>query len=154
MIDDKKFMRLAIEEALEAGRMGEVPVGAVITDASQKVISSGYNQREESNDPTAHAEVIAIRKAAEKLNSWRLEGCTIYVTLEPCAMCMGAIVLSRIERLVFGAKDPKAGAVVSMYGIGTDEKLNHRVEYTESVLSTECSQILKDFFASLREKPG
>ena len=150
MKEDEKFMRLAIEEALEAGRVGEVPVGAVITDSSNNVISAGYNLREISNDPTAHAEVLAIRKAAEELGSWRLEGCTLYVTLEPCAMCMGAIVLSRIERLVFGAKDEKAGAVVSKYGIGTDNMLNHRVEYTEGVLSRECSEMLKEFFATLR----
>lgn len=150
MTTDEKFIRLAIEEALEAGRMGEVPIGAVITDASQNVISSAHNLREQSNDPTAHAEVLALRKASAKLGSWRLEGCTIYVTLEPCAMCMGAIVLSRVKRLVFGARDPKAGAVVSLYSIGTDEKLNHRVEYTEGVLGKECSDILKKFFSSLR----
>lgn len=150
MIDDKKFIRLAIEQALEAGRMGEVPVGAVITDASQNVISRAHNLREKSNDPTAHAEVLALREASEKLRSWRLEDCTLYVTLEPCAMCMGAIVLSRIKRLVFGARDPKAGAVVSLYSIGTDKTLNHRVEYTEGVLSGECSDVLKDFFMALR----
>lgn len=152
MTTDEKFIRLAIEEALDAGRMGEVPIGAVITDASDKVISSAHNLREKSNDPTAHAEVLALREASAKLGSWRLEGCTMYVTLEPCAMCMGAIVLSRIKRVVFGARDPKAGAVVSLYSIGTDEKLNHRVEYTEGVLSQECSQLLKDFFVALRSR--
>ena len=151
MKEDEKFMRLAIEKALEAGRLGEVPVGAVIADSSERVISSGYNLRETTNDPTAHAETVAIRKAAEHLGSWRLDGCTIYVTLEPCAMCMGAIVLSRIERLVFGARDPKAGAVVSIYEIGTDEKLNHTVEYTEGVLEHDSARILKEFFSSLRE---
>lgn len=150
MKDDEKFMRLAIEEALEAGRLGEVPIGAVITDGSDKVISSGYNLRETTNDPTAHAEVVAIKKASQNINSWRLEGCTLYVTIEPCVMCIGAIVLSRISRLVFGARDPKAGAVVSLYKIGIDDTLNHKVEYTEGVCEKECSRLLTEFFADLR----
>lgn len=150
MKDDEKFMRLAIEEALEAGRLGEVPIGAVITDSSDKVISSGHNLRETASDPTAHAEVVAIKKASQNINSWRLEGCTLYVTIEPCVMCIGAIVLSRISRLVFGARDPKAGAVVSLYKIGTDDALNHKVEYTEGVCEKDCSRLLKRFFADLR----
>lgn len=152
MTDDEKFMRLAIEQGETAGRLGEVPIGAVITDRSDKVISTGYNLRETSNDPTAHAEVVAIRKASEEINSWRLEGCTIYVTIEPCVMCMGAIVLSRVSRLVFGARDPKAGAVVSLYNIGDDSKLNHSIEYKEGVCGAECSRLLKEFFAALRKR--
>ena len=152
MTDDEKFMRLAIEQGEIAGRLGEVPVGAVITDPSNKVISSGYNLRETTNDPTAHAEVVAIKKAAEKISSWRLEGSSLYVTIEPCVMCVGAIVLSRISRLVFGARDPKAGAVLSIYNIGTDNKLNHTIEYKEGVCREECSRLLKEFFSTLRKR--
>lgn len=148
--NDIKFMLLAIEQAQLAGSIGEVPIGAVITDQYNNLISSGYNLRESSQDPTAHAEVIAIRNASEKLGSWRMEGTTLYVTLEPCAMCIGAIVLARIDRLVFGARDPKAGAVYSVFNIGTDTKLNHSVEVREGVLETECSALLKDFFSKLR----
>ena len=153
MKDDEKFMRLAIEQAEIAGRLGEVPIGAVITDSSGKVISSGYNLRETSNDPTAHAEVVAIKKASRNMNSWRLEGCTLYVTVEPCVMCIGAIVLSRINRLVFGTRDPKAGAVLSLYKIGTDDTLNHKVDCTEGVYAQECSSLLREFFAALRVRP-
>jgi tRNA(adenine34) deaminase len=149
--DDEKFMRLAIEQAQIAGRIGEVPIGAVITDGRDIIVSSGYNLRESGNDPTAHAEVIAIRKAGEVFGSWRLEGATIYVTIEPCLMCMGAIILARIGRLVFGARDPKAGAVFSVYDIGNDRRLNHTVEVTEGVCTEECSSLLKDFFKTLRK---
>jgi len=148
--NDRKFMLLAIEQAQLAGSIGEVPIGAVITDQNNNLISSGYNLRESSQDPTAHAEVIAIRNASDKLGSWRMEGTTLYVTLEPCAMCIGAIVLARIDRLVFGARDPKAGAVYSVFNIGTDTKLNHSIEVREGVLETECSALLKDFFSKLR----
>jgi tRNA(adenine34) deaminase len=148
--NDTKFMLLAIEQAHLAGSIGEVPIGAVITDQNNNLISSGHNLRETSQDPTAHAEIIAIRKASEKLGSWRMEGTTLYVTVEPCAMCIGAIVLARIDRLVFGARDPKAGAVYSVFNIGTDTKLNHSVEVREGVLETECSALLKDFFSKIR----
>ncbi len=148
--NDRKFMLLAIEQAQLARSIGEVPIGAVITDQNNNLISSGYNLRETSQDPTAHAEVIAIRNASEKLGSWRMEKTTLYVTLEPCAMCIGAIVLARIDSLVFGARDPKAGAVYSVFNIGTDTKLNHSVEVREGVLETECSALLKDFFSKLR----
>ena len=148
--NDRKFMLLAIEQAQLARSIGEVPIGAVITDQNNNLISSGYNLRETSQDPTAHAEVIAIRNASEKLGSWRMEKTTLYVTLEPCAMCIGAIVLARIDRLVYGARDPKAGAVYSVFNIGTDTKLNHSVEVREGVLETECSALLKDFFSKLR----
>ncbi len=131
--------------------MGEVPVGAVITDSSDKIVSTGYNLRESGNDPTAHAEVIAIRRAGEALGSWRLEGAALYVTIEPCLMCMGAVILARIGRLVFGARDPKAGAVFSVYDIGNDCRLNHAVEVTEGVCTEECSSLLKDFFKTLRK---
>lgn len=149
--DDEKFMRLAIEQARIAGRMGEVPIGAIITDGRDKIVSSGYNLRESENDPTAHAEVIAIRRAGEVFGSWRLEGATIYVTIEPCLMCMGAIILARIGRLVFGARDTKAGAVFSVYDIGNDRRLNHAVEVTEGVCMEECSSLLKEFFKTLRK---
>jgi tRNA(adenine34) deaminase len=148
---DKKFMLLAIEEAQLAGGIGEVPIGSVITDKDNNIISSGYNLREKNQDPTAHAEIIAIRRASEKLQSWRMDGTTLYVTLEPCAMCIGAIVLARISRLVFGARDTKAGAVYSVYNIGTDNKLNHSVEVIEGVLETQCSDLLKEFFKTLRK---
>jgi tRNA(adenine34) deaminase len=148
---DKKFMLLAIEEAQLAGSIGEVPIGSVITDKDNNIISSGYNLREKNQDPTAHAEIIAIRQASEKLQSWRMNGTTLYVTLEPCAMCIGAIVLARISRLVFGARDTKAGAVYSVYNIGTDNKLNHSVEVIEGVLETQCSDLLKEFFKTLRK---
>lgn len=148
--EDEKYMRLAIEQAEIAGRIGEVPIGAVITDKAGRLISSGHNLRESTNDPTAHAEIIAIKKAGEELSSWRLDGATIYVTIEPCVMCMGAIILARIGRLVYGARDPKAGAVISVYNIGCENKLNHRIEFTEGVCGNECSNLLKDFFRSLR----
>ena len=148
--DDEKFMRLAIEQAQIAGRMGEVPIGAVITDKSGGIVSSGYNLREAANDPTAHAEIIAIKKAGEALGSWRLEGTTIFVTIEPCLMCVGAIILARISRLVFGARDPKAGAVVSVYTIGNDCRLNHKFEVSEGIYMDECSNLIKDFFKTLR----
>lgn len=149
--DDEKFMRLAIEQAQIAGRGGEVPIGAVITDQTGNIISSGYNFREAGNDPTGHAEIIAIRKAGQASGSWRLEGATIYVTIEPCLMCLGAIILARLRRLVFGARDPKAGAVFSVYDIGNDCRLNHTVEITEGVCMEECSNLLKDFFKTLRK---
>ncbi len=151
--NDRKFMLLAIEQAQLAGSIGEVPIGAVITDHNNNLISTGHNLRESSQDPTAHAEIITIRQTSEKLQSWRMEGTTLYVTLEPCAMCIGAIVLARISRLVFGARDPKAGAVYSVYNIGTDNKLNHTVEVVEGVCEAECSNLLKDFFKDLRNKP-
>ena len=149
--EDERFMRLAIEQARIAGRMGEVPIGAVITDGEGKVISSEYNLREAGNDPTGHAEIIAIKKAGEALGSWRLEGSVLYVTIEPCLMCMGAIILARIKRLVFGARDPKAGAVFSVYEIGNDRRLNHAVEVTEGICAGECSALLTDFFKTLRK---
>ncbi len=148
---DRKFMLLAIEQAQLAGSIGEVPIGAIITDKDNNLISSGYNLRESNHDPTAHAEIIAIKNAAKKLNSWRLEGTTLYVTIEPCPMCMGAVVLARINRLVFGARDPKAGSVFSLYNIGTDNKLNHGIEVKEGVCEIECSNLVREFFKALRQ---
>ena len=140
-----------IEQAQIARGIGEVPIGAVIVDKDNALLSSGHNLRETHQDPTAHAEIIAIRKASEKMGSWRMEGTTLYVTLEPCAMCIGAIVLSRISRLVFGARDSKAGAVFSVYNIGVDNKLNHNLEVIEGLFETECSNLLKEFFQTLRQ---
>ncbi len=150
--EDEKFMRLAIQEALKAEGIGEVPIGAVVMGADGKVISRAHNLRETSYDPTAHAEIIAIKKAAKKLKSWRLTGTTLYVTLEPCAMCMGAVILARVKRLVFGARDPKAGAVFSIYNIGVDKKLNHSVEVGEGILGDECARLLKRFFENIRSE--
>jgi len=146
---DEIFMRQALRQAQQAARLGEVPVGAVITHRSQ-VIAQGYNQRETLRDPTAHAEMIALTAAAEFLHSWRLTGCTMYVTLEPCLMCAGAIILARLDRLVYAAADPKAGACESLYNVLDDPRLNHRVAVTAGVLAVEASQLLRDFFATLR----
>lgn len=143
-------MHLAIEEALKAEGIGEVPIGAVIVRENGEIISRAHNLRETSLDPTAHAEIIAIREAAKKLGNWRLANVALYVTLEPCAMCVGAIILSRIKRVIFGARDPKAGAIVSIYNIGVDRRLNHRVEIEEGVLRDECADLLKRFFENLR----
>ena len=147
--DDERFMRLALQEALAAGDDGDVPIGAVVVRAG-RVIGRGHNQREKLNDPTAHAEMIALTAASAFVGSWRLDGCTLYVTLEPCPMCAGAIVLARLERLVFGAVDPKAGACTSLYRIPTDERLNHRVEVTAGVLAEDCKAMLQQFFGRQR----
>jgi tRNA(adenine34) deaminase len=150
-------MAAALKEAEKAARKGEVPVGAVIVSEG-KVIARGHNKRELANDPAAHAEFLAIRAAAKKLKRWRLSGTTLYVTLEPCLMCMGAIILARIPRLVFGALDPKAGACGSLYDISEDLRLNHRVHVTSGVMGAESQEALKNFFRSLRaekrEKKG
>ena len=147
---DEKFMNLALEEARKARFINEVPVGSVITDKDCNVLSKTHNLKESENDPTAHAELLAIRQASRKINSWRLLDATLYVTLEPCVMCMGAIVNSRIKRVVFGARDKKSGGLVSNYGIGFDSSLNHKVKYTEGILEQRCSNILKEFFKTLR----
>jgi len=144
-------MRAALVEARAAHEDGDVPIGAVVVRAG-RIIGRGHNQREKLNDPTAHAETVAISAAAAEVGSWRLENCALYVTLEPCAMCAGAIVLSRMERLVFGAIDPKAGACVSLYKITSDPRLNHRVPHVSGVLGDECAALLRDFFAEQRAK--
>src|SRR3972149_762948 len=146
---DNRYMRLAIEEARIAEENGDVPIGAVIVYKDQ-IIGKAYNQRQQLQDPTAHAEIIALTQAAAFLESWRLNGCTMYVTLEPCPMCAGALVLARIDRLVYGCDDPKTGAVKSLYNIVQDKRLNHRVEVTSGVLADECSQNLQEFFQKRR----
>lgn len=146
---DEHFMRRALQLAQQAVVEDEVPVGALITYRG-RIIASAWNQREQLNDPTAHAEMVAITQAASELQSWRLEDCTLYVTLEPCPMCAGAILQSRIPRLVYGATDPKAGAVDSLYQLLRDPRLNHQVQVTPGVLALETGSILSDFFAAKR----
>lgn len=147
---DISWMREALALADHAATLGEVPVGAVLVDASGARVAEGYNLRETDADPTAHAEILAIRAASKANRSWRLEGHTLYVTLEPCVMCAGALVNARIKRVVWGCDDPKAGACVTLFTIGQDTRLNHRFAMTHGVLETECADRLKRFFASLR----
>jgi len=148
---EDRFMKLAIEQAGIAQENGDVPIGAVIVYKEQ-IIGKAYNQREQLQDPTAHAEIIALTQAAAALENWHLNGCTMYVTLEPCPMCAGALVLSRMDRLVFGCADPKTGACGSIYNIVQDNRLNHRLEITTGVLANECSALLQEFFAHRREE--
>jgi len=147
--NDQRFVKLAIEQAKIAEENGDVPIGAVIVYKDQ-IIGKAYNQREQLKDPTAHAEIIALTQAAAALKSWRLNGCTMYVTLEPCPMCAGALVLSRMDRLVFGCDDPKTGACGSLYDIVRDERLNHRLEVKTGVLAEQCSELLREFFERRR----
>lgn len=148
----EKFMREALKEALIAEKLGEVPVGCVIVK-EDKIVSRAHNLAESRNDPTAHAEILAIRKAGRALKNWRLSGCFLYVNIEPCAMCAGAIVLSRITGLVYGVEDGKSGAVSSLYSIVDDKRLNHRVDKIVSgVLEGECREVLKNFFRSVRDR--
>jgi len=146
---DEHYMRAAIEEAKIAEENGDVPIGAVIV-CENRIIGRACNQREQLQDPTAHAEIIALTQAAAILENWHLHGCTMYVTLEPCPMCAGALVLSRMDRLVYGCADPKAGAVKSLYNIVQDERLNHKVETDSGVLEEQCRQLLQDFFEKRR----
>jgi tRNA(adenine34) deaminase len=146
---DQRFMQMALAEAAAAAAEDEVPIGAVIVHEGQ-VLAAAHNQREQLRDPTAHAEMIAITQAATALNSWRLENCTLYVTLEPCPMCAGAIVQSRVKRVVYGADDPKAGAVKTLYQLLEDSRLNHRAEVTAGVLAEECGRVLSEFFQRKR----
>ena len=148
-MSDDSFMRLALEEAARSLDHDDVPIGAVIVKDGE-VVSSAHNERELRNDPTAHAEVLALRAASEKLGTWRLTNTTMYVTLEPCPMCAGALVLARIERLVYGPQDPKAGAALSLYNIPQDPRLNHTLEITPNVLAAEGSLLLSKFFATKR----
>ncbi len=145
------WMQRAIAEAGKARSRDEVPIGCVIV-RDNRIIARGHNLRESSQDPSAHAEMIAIRKAARKLSSWRLLDTTLYVTLEPCTMCMGAIILARIPRVVFGCLDPKGGAAGSLYDLSNDPRLNHRVELLAGVLERDCSSLLSGFFAELRRR--
>ncbi|HKJ05544.1 MAG TPA: tRNA adenosine(34) deaminase TadA [Geopsychrobacteraceae bacterium] len=149
MEQDQTYMQAALAEARIAKSKGEVPIGAVIVH-DDKIIGRGLNLRETSNDPTSHAEMVAIREAAEQIGHWRLLDTTLYVTLEPCVMCMGAIILARIPRLVYACRDPRAGAVGSIYDFSRDERFNHKVEVTEGVLGAECSEMLSGFFRELR----
>ena len=143
-------MRAALDEARLARGSDDVPIGAVVLDATGSVIGRGHNVRERDGDPTGHAELVAVRRAAEAVGDWRLSGCTLVVTLEPCTMCAGAIVLARLDRVVFGAYDPKAGAVGSLWDVVRDRRLNHRPEVVGGVLAEECSALLDDFFAHRR----
>jgi tRNA(adenine34) deaminase len=147
--EDEQFMRVAIEQAKIAEENGDVPIGAVIVHQNN-IIARAYNQREQLQDPTAHAEIIALTQAAAALQNWHLNGCTMYVTLEPCPMCAGALVLARMDRLVYGCDDPKAGACKSLYNIVQDDRLNHRLEVTSGVLQEQCRQQLQEFFAKRR----
>jgi len=149
--EDTRWMKLALEEAKRARAQGEVPVGAVIVRRGA-VIGRGHNQVEGLKDPTAHAEILAIGAAATTLGSWRLDDATMYVTLEPCTMCAGAIVLARLKRLVYGAADPKAGACGTLMNVPRDERLNHLVEVDAGFMSEECSFLLRSFFEELRKK--
>jgi tRNA(adenine34) deaminase len=152
MQSDAAWMESALAEADLAAASGEVPVGCVVVDAAGVELGRGRNQRESLGDPTAHAEVMAIRAAAVRVGGWRLEGATAYVTLEPCAMCAGALVLARVSRVVYGCDDPKAGAVKTMFGIGTDSRLNHRFEIVNGVRAEECALKLRQFFVTLRAR--
>ena len=145
-------MREALDEARAALATSDVPIGAVVVDSTGAVVGRGRNRREADLDPTAHAEVLALREAAASVGSWRLDGCTLVATLEPCTMCAGAIVLSRVERLVFGAFDAKAGAVGSLWDVVRDRRLNHRPEVLSGVLADESSAVLLDFFAGQRDR--
>ncbi len=142
-------MELALREAEKAAQAGEVPVGAVLV-IDDRVVARGHNRTERDGDSTAHAEMVVIRKASKKIGNWRLSGAELYVTLEPCTMCIGAAVLARIDRLVYGCKDPKSGAVGSLYDISKESRLNHEVKVSCGILEEECSQILKQFFRNLR----
>ena len=145
------YMEVAINEAEQAAILGEVPIGAVVVKDGQ-IIGRGHNMREKFQDATYHAEVLAIMEACQNLHSWRLEDCDLYVTLEPCIMCSGAIINSRIRTVYYGAADPKAGAVDSLYHLLNDQRLNHQVNVMSGVLGKQCSQMLKEFFRAIRKK--
>ena len=149
----ERFMRLALREAARAARAGEVPVGAVLVGPGGELIARGHNRPVSGNDPTAHAEVVALRRAARKLGNYRLPGTTLYVTVEPCAMCSGALVLARVARVVFGAADPKAGAARTLYRILDDPRLNHRADIVGGVLEEESRELLRRFFR-IRRRSG
>ncbi len=151
MNKDEQYMQLAIEEAKKAQAIGEVPIGAIIVYENE-VIASGYNTRETSQKTLSHAELIAIQQANERIGSWRLEDCTLYVTLEPCPMCAGAIVQSRIKRVVYGAADPKAGCAGTLMNLLTEDRFNHQVDVTKGILELKCSSMLRNFFRRLRER--
>ena len=145
----ENYMKEALKEAQKAYELGEIPIGAIIVKDGE-IIARGHNLTETEKDPTAHAEMIAIRQAAKKLGGWRLPGCTLYVTCEPCSMCAGAIVWARLEKVCIGTMDPKGGACGSVFNIVQEEKLNHRVELETGIMENECSEIMKTFFKELR----
>lgn len=146
---DHEFMELAVQEALQASQAGEVPVGAVLVQDGE-VVARDHNRPISLNDPTAHAEILALRAGAARMGNYRLSGCELYVTIEPCLMCVGAIVQSRVSRLIFGARDEKGGAVKSLYHILEDPRLNHRVQVIEGVLDGQCQEIMRAFFSACR----
>ena len=148
-VDDERLMRLALEEARRCLDHDDVPIGAVVSRDGEVLAAAG-NEREVANDPTAHAEILALRAAASAVGSWRLDGCTLTVTLEPCAMCAGAVVLSRLDRVVFGTADPKAGFAGSLGNLLQDPRLNHEVDLTDGVLAEECGDLLRTFFRERR----
>ncbi len=145
-------MRVAIDAALEAQKAGEVPIGACIVGDGGDLIATGYNRTITDNDPTAHAEIVAIRSAASKIENYRLSGATVYSTLEPCAMCAGALVTARVGRVVFGAHDVRFGAVDTHFGVGKGSELNHRIEYVSGVMADDCRELLRSFFRSRRKQ--
>jgi tRNA(adenine34) deaminase len=147
---DDQWMSRALAEADAAAAIGEVPVGCVLVSADGAEVGRGHNQRETLNDPTAHAEMVAVRAASAALGSWRLDGVVAYVTLEPCPMCAGALVHARVARVVYGCDDPKAGAVTTLFSIGQDTRLNHRFSVTSGILAVEAAERLRTFFARLR----
>jgi tRNA(adenine34) deaminase len=150
---DHRFMALALEEARRCLTWGDVPIGAVVT-RGEDVVGAAGNQRERVGDPTAHAEILALRRAAQRVEGWRLDGCSIYVTLEPCAMCAGAMVLARVDRLVFGADDPKAGFAGSLGDLVRDPRLNHRLDVVSGVEADQAAALLRSFFAGRRSQPS
>jgi len=155
--DHEHWMRQALQLAHEAAAQDEIPVGAIIVhhpeNAQPRIIGQGFNRREAHHDPSAHAEIVAMRQAGQALNHWRLLDCTLYVTLEPCPMCAGALVQSRLPRLVYACRDPKAGAVDSLFQLCTDPRLNHRLEILSGILAEESATLLREFFAARRSKP-
>lgn len=151
---DTDYMRLALELAEEAGRCGEVPVGALVVDRHGNIVGRGFNQPIRGDDPTAHAEIMALRDAAKNLANYRMPGCTLYVTLEPCAMCAGAIMHSRIERVVFGARDPKTGVAGSVIDLFAENRLNHHARVEGGLLADRCGGLLSSFFAARRKRPA
>jgi len=146
----ENFMELALNEAKKAGQIGEVPVGAILVSENGEILSAAHNQTIKLADPTAHAEILTLRKAALEINNYRLLNTTLYVTVEPCIMCMGAIVHARISRVVFGAPDPKWGAAGSLYNFAADDRLNHRVDIITGVCAEDCRRLMQDFFLSKR----
>lgn len=150
--EDIKWMSLALREAEKAALLQEVPIGAVLVGSDGSCLAKAHNLREKLKSPLAHAELLALHRAAKKLNSWRLTGSTLYVTLEPCPMCIGALLQARVKRLIFGALDPKAGAVQSLYQLAEDPRLNHQIEVESGVLQENCSAVLTNFFKELRQR--